>query len=173
MVLNSATISNKLPARIQEPFRTALIEASAFWIADLGDNVRSIVLFGSMARGQAKPSSDIDLLVIADVFPKSFRERRKFLLEAWDRARKTKKLPAVEWNLVTKSTEEAGVHSPLYLDMVEDAILLLDRGAFFEKVLLDIKEKMRKLGSRRIFLEDGSWYWDLKPGYRFGDVIEI
>ena len=24
-----------------------------------------------------------------------------------------------------------------------------------------------------VFLDDGSWYWDLKPDFRFGEVVEI
>jgi hypothetical protein len=57
--------------------------------------------------------------------------------------------------------------------MVEDAILLCDRDGFFASVLATMRERMQALGSRRVFLEDGSWYWDLKPGLRFGDVVEI
>ena len=35
-------------------------------IAQVGDCVHSIVLFGSVARGEATPDSDIDLLLITD-----------------------------------------------------------------------------------------------------------
>jgi hypothetical protein len=82
-------------------------------------------------------------------------------------------LPAVEWNLMTKTPQEARYHSPLYLDIVEDGILLVDRGGFFQAVLDAMRVRMRELGSRRVFLEDGSWYWDLKPDFRFGEVVEI
>ena len=52
-------------------------------------------------------------------------------------------------------------------------MLLLDRGAFFANVLDAMRARMRALGSRRVFLEDGNWYWDLKPDFRFGEVVEI
>jgi len=32
---------------------------------------------------------------------------------------------------------------------------------------------MKELGSKRVFLTDGSWYWDLKPDLRIGEVFEI
>jgi hypothetical protein len=32
---------------------------------------------------------------------------------------------------------------------------------------------MRALGSRRVYLADGSWYWDLKPDFRPGEVVEL
>ena len=35
----------------------------------LGENLTSVVLFGSVARGEAQPGSDIDLLVICRTFP--------------------------------------------------------------------------------------------------------
>jgi len=82
-------------------------------------------------------------------------------------------LPAVEWNLVVKSPDEATYRSPLYLDMVEDAVIVVDRGRFFENVLAGMRARMRELGSRRVHLPDGSWYWDLKPDFRWGEVVEI
>lgn len=110
---------------------------------------------------------------MADGFPRSLAERRRPLVAAWDLARAEADLGAVVWNLVTKSREEARFHSPLYLDIVEDGVLLLDRDGFFASVLEGMRSRMRALGSRRVFLPDGNWYWDLKPDFRFGEVVEI
>ena len=162
-----------VPASVPEPFRTSLVVAGDAWCALLGSRLRSLVLFGSVARGQSTARSDIDLLVVAAGFPHSLVERRRPLLAAWSLARDRYALPAVEWNLVTKTPEEARYHSPLYLDIVEDGVLLVDRDAFFETVLDAMRARMRELGSRRVFLDDGSWYWDLKPDFRFGEVVEI
>jgi len=79
----------------------------------------------------------------------------------------------LSWNLVTKTPDEAALRSPLYLDMVEDAVLLYDRDHFFAGVLDGMRRRMLQLGSRRVRLPDGTWYWDLKPDFRFGDVVEI
>jgi predicted nucleotidyltransferase len=158
---------------LQEPFRSALVAAVEVWTADLGDRLISVVLFGSVARGQAGPASDIDLVVVAEGWPRSLADRRRPLLESWERARKARDLPAIQWNLVTKSPEEARVRSPLYLDIVEDGILLLDRDGLFAAVLAAMRERMRALGSRRVHLPDGSWYWDLKPDFRWGEVVEL
>ena len=162
-----------VPASVPEPFHTAIVAAGEAWCALLGPRLYSLVLFGSVARGQSTARSDVDLLVVAEGWPRSLVERRRPLLAAWSRARARHALPAVEWNLVTKTPEEARFHSPLYLDVVEDGILLVDRGQFFETVLDAMRARMRALGSRRIFLADGSWYWDLKPDFRFGEVVEI
>jgi predicted nucleotidyltransferase len=161
----------RLPVPV--PIRAALDAATDAWSNLLGTRLVSLVLFGSVARGQAHASSDIDLLVVAEGFPERGRDRRRILLEEWSRVRADRDLPAVEWNLITKTPAEARFHSPLYLDIVEDGILLIDREGFFRLVMDAMRDRMRELGSRRIFLEDGSWYWDLRPDFRFGDVVEI
>lgn len=101
------------------------------------------------------------------------RERRRPLLQSWERTRAARSLPPLTWSLVTKSPEEARTHSPLYLDIVEDGVLIFDRDGFFDRILSEMRQRMRQLGSRRVYLDDGRWYWDLKPDFRFGEVVEI
>jgi hypothetical protein len=168
-----ASSAPTVPDSVQEPFRTALRAAAQAWHEAMGERLVSLVLFGSVARGDAGESSDIDLIVVADGFPRRLADRRRPLLEAWEAARSARDLPASRWNLVTKSREEAAHHSPLYLDIVEDGVILLDRDRSFETILARMRERMRALGSRRIFLRDGSWYWDLKPDFRWGENVEI
>jgi predicted nucleotidyltransferase len=160
-------------ASLQEPFRTALLAACEGWIADLGNRLVSIVLFGSVARRQARPTSDIDLVLVAHDLPRALADRRRIFLESWERVRRARALAPVLWNLVAKSPAEARHRSPLYLDIVEEGLLILDRDQFFEAVLAGMRVRMRELGSRRVFLPDGTWYWDLKPDFRFGEIVEI
>ena len=150
-----------LPASVAEPFRTSIAVASDAWCAlrSVPDSARSC----SSARCP-RPSHrpmDIDILVVSSGFPHGLVERRRPLLAAWSETCARYGVPAVEWNLVTKTPAEARHHSPLYLDIV-DGILLLDRGRFFETVLDAMRARMRELGSRRVFLHDGSWYWHLE-----------
>jgi uncharacterized protein len=161
----------QIPESLQEPFRPALVAAVEAWIKCEG--LVAIVLFGSVARRDARPTSDMDVLLVAEGLPRSQADRRQPFLDAWETVRMARGLPHVEWNLIVKTRDEATYHSPLYLDMVEDAILILDSERFFENVLARMRERMRELGSRRIHLPDGSWYWDLKPDFRWGDVVEI
>jgi hypothetical protein len=55
---------------------------------------------------------------------------------------------------------------------VEDAVLLHDDGTVRTK-LDQLRARMKTLGSRKIVLDDGTYYWLLKPGLRFGEVIEL
>ena len=172
-IMSPADPVPSLPASTPLRLRQAVEAATEAWRAALGPRLVSLVLFGSVARGNAREDSDIDLIVVAEGFPRSLAERRRSLLAEWERARTARQLPAVEWNLVTKTPEEARYHSPLYLDIVEDGVLLVDRNGAFRSVLDAMRARMRVLGSRRVFLPDGSWYWDLKPSFTFGDVVEI
>jgi predicted nucleotidyltransferase len=162
-----------VPASLQEPFRACLDAALSAWVDLLGDRLVSVVLYGSVARGTAREGSDLDVLIVAGGLEGTPAERRGPLLDAWQVERAARSLPAIDWSLVTKTPAEASVPSPLYLDLVEDAVLLLDRGGFFAEVLAGLRARMAAMGSRRVFLPDGSWYWDLKPDFRWGEVVEL
>ncbi len=60
----------------------------------------------------------------------------------------------------------------MFLDMVEDARLVVDRAGFFAAILERLRRRMRELGSRRIW-QGTRWYWVLKPDRRPGEVIEL
>jgi predicted nucleotidyltransferase len=143
----------------------------------LGDNLTSVLLFGSVARGEAHPQSDIDLLVVCRRLPHgAFRRRdllepireriREHLEPLWRQGQYT---DVVE---VIKSEEEARHTRLLYLDMTEDAILLYDREGFFEAILAGLRRRMAKLGSVRRRLGKVR-YWDLKPDFKPGERIEL
>ncbi len=78
----------------------------------------------------------------------------------------------VDFSPILKTPEEAVKVSPLYLDLVEDAVILFDRNDFFKNLLLRLRKKLEELGAKRIRLGK-RWYWVLKGDYRFGEVIEI
>ena len=39
--------------------------------------------------------------------------------------------------------------------------------------LEQLRARLKELGSRRIELDDGSWYWDLKPDLQPGEVVTL
>lgn len=137
----------------------------------------SVVLFGSVARGEARPDSDIDLLVVAADLPDG-RFARLRSLEGVDRAfepelarlRAAGLTPRVAPLL--KSRVEAATIVPLYLDLVEDGRLLYDRDGFFRSVLDRLVASMRRLGSERR-VRGKVRYWVLKPDLKPGEVFEL
>jgi len=143
----------------------------------LGSRLVSIVVYGSVARGEAGRDSDIDLLVVAEGLPKSWMRRQDvfeeaeslisgLVEEAWSRGFH------MDFTPILLTPEEAGKHRPIYLDMLYDAVIVYDKGGFMEKVLLEMAEKLGRLGARRVRV-GRKWYWVLKDKYRPGEVIEI
>lgn len=62
----------------------AVAEAVANDLRELyGERLRDVVLFGSWARGDAHPESDIDLLVVLDEVPSRWEEHRRMEPALW------------------------------------------------------------------------------------------
>jgi predicted nucleotidyltransferase len=145
---------------------TRLLEACR---AHYGERLWTLAVFGSVGRGTARPDSDLDCLIVADRLPDGRLPRvRDF--EAVESS-----LPeAVRQRLspLFKTRSEVDAGSPLFLDMITDARLLFDRDRFFTRQLERLRGRLRDLGATRHWLGN-AWYWDLKPDYRPGDVIEL
>jgi predicted nucleotidyltransferase len=143
----------------------------------LGPNLVSVVLFGSVARGEAGPDSDIDLLLVGEEFPPGRFARLRLLAEVdaefeseLDRLRSRDIHPRLARILKTRA--EAGRFVPLYLDLVEDARLLFDRDGFFQSVLARLGASLSRLGAERR-RRGRTRYWVLKPDWEPGEVIEL
>jgi len=146
-------------------------------IQKFGDRLYSVVLYGSIARGDWKPDSDIDLLIIIDDLPKSRLERQRIFSEVEKVVMKDieslwEKGYYHDFSPILKTPDEARRFSPLYLDFIEDSIILFDRNSFFGEILTKLRDKLMRLGARKIRIGK-KWVWDLKPDYKWGDVIQI
>lgn len=136
-----------------------------------GERLITLAVFGSVGRGTSRLDSDIDLLLVVEHLPVGRMARIKEFapIEATlgrDAAGKFELSP------IFKTPEEIANSSPLFLDMVEDVRMLFDRNDFFKSVLENLKERLQKLGARRIW-QGNAWYWDLKPDYKQGEIFEI
>jgi len=145
----------------------------------LEGTITSLAIYGSVARGNVKTGSDIDFLLIGEDLPENYHERVDMILPILDEIERsdpylnvTERGAPVDIQFLILSKEEAKQTRPVFIDMVEDARIEFDDGFLREK-LDQIRERMAELGSKRVYLSDGSWYWDLKPDLVPGEVFEI
>jgi hypothetical protein len=120
----------------------------------LADNLVAVVLFGSVARGEARANSDIDLLIVCHQLPHGVFSRQTILepvrqqLQSeldhlWQQGCMT------DFTEHLKTKEEAARPQFLYLDMTEEAIILFDQDAFFASVLDKLRIHLRQIGAQQ------------------------
>jgi predicted nucleotidyltransferase len=160
--------------RCDHPFVDAVVGALR---AVYAKRLRSIAVFGSVARGTARPDSDLDLFVVVDGLP-SGRRARLATFDAVERALEgdiaalARNGIRVELSPVLRTPEDLAVASPLLLDLTEDAVVLQDVGGVLGNALEALRQRLRRLGAKRIWTGT-TWYWDLKPDYRRGEIIRL
>jgi len=142
-----------------------------------GMRLVSVVVFGSVGRGTPRPDSDIDFLIVAEQLPNGriprvieFRAVEDRL--ASDLAQAHAAGIITELSPVFKTPLEIARGSPLFLDMIEDARILYDRGDVMRQTFAQFKARLDRLGARRIW-RGNVWLWDLKPDYKSGEVFEL
>jgi len=106
---------------MREPYKTLIERLSEALKRKYGDKFISLVVFGSVARGEARKDSDVDLLLVIDSIPKRRLERQKEFMEV------EKELEGylnelfdegyfIDFSPIIKTSEEAMRLSPLYLE---------------------------------------------------------
>lgn len=161
----------------REAFERILQALPQACAAAYGERLRSLALFGSVARGTMRPDSDIDLLIVADPLPAD-RRARMTEFEAVDVALATclrdARAAGVHTTLspVIKTPQELEAGSLLYLDLVGEARILIDREGMLANFLARFAQRLQALGARKV-RKCGGYYWELKPDYRWGDRIEL
>lgn len=162
---------------LKERFRALEEELLTEIVAFYDDRLVSVVIYGSVARGTFRFDSDLDVLIIARDLPRGranrvveFDEVEKALSPFLKSLEKEGILTSL--SPVIKSPEEAELGSPLFLDMVEDSCILFDKDGFFTARLDRLRRRLKELGAKRIW-RGNMWYWDLKPDYKPGEIIEL
>jgi len=156
---------------LPERFRSVVSVLVSKLLEFFNGRLVSVVVFGSVARGDFRVDSDLDVLIVVEGLPRSRLKRQDLFMEVESRVFSVLGFQ-VEFSPILKTPSEAERFSPLYLDMVEDAVIVYDRDDFFKSVLERLSEKLKSLGAKRVFLGK-KWYWILKENCRFGEVITI
>jgi len=140
--------------------------------------LKSLIVYGSVARGTARENSDLDLLVVSEDFKGSIGRRIELLVRAvrTEVEGELRFLRSHGYNTSISfyplKPDEVEKLPIILLDLVEDARIVYDESGFFERVLLKLKQRLAEMGARRIRTKRG-WYWDLKPDYKPLEVVEL
>jgi len=145
------------------------------------DGIISVVLYGSVARGDAESTSDLDLILVIEDPPSLYeKSTQRFILKVEDSLKSSEEFRNLvkrglypELKPIILSRSEANMNRYIYLDMIEDANILFDKNNFFKERLEILKRRLKELGSKKVELEGGGWYWILKPDLKFGEVFEL
>ncbi len=162
-------------SHVPEPYRD-LVEGLLEALMEILDGgLVSVVVFGSVARGEAKEDSDV--LIVARDLPASRAKRVRLFESAEDKIESLLERlhsQGIHCYLspVILTPEEASRIPALFLDMVEDAVVVYDPGGFFVNLLERLSRRLRELGAERVRLGK-KWYWRLKRDYKPGEVIVI
>lgn len=142
------------PANPPEYLRAAVEHLRAAF----GDKLVGVALYGSRARGEARPDSDVDLLVIARDLPPDSRDRARVFYEALRGVS-----AEFDFSVYGRTPEEFEKYFPsVYLDMGLDAIVLYDTEGYLTRRLARIREIISQVGLVRERIADGEYFWDWK-----------
>lgn len=156
----------------------ALVErAVAEYRVALGDDLVAVACFGSVVRGDAGPESDLDLYMVTRSHVSSLIDPR---LERLRHFRQTPEYQALAREgyrpdpmPVFHTVAELAAHPWILLDIADHGVILYDPEGILTRELEAVRRRLRELGSKRIERPDGSWYWDLKPDWRPGELVEL
>ena len=140
------------------------------------EEVLACALFGSVARNQARPDSDIDLLVVtarteAETMSRFVRLLRKLADEPPTLALKESGLSPDPYPIFLTPAQLQD-NALILLDVLDHGIVLYDTGILRQR-LDRLQHRLQELGSRKVLHADGSWHWDLKPDWKPGEVVEL
>lgn len=153
---------------IEKEYFKNKVRAYTDLILSLDLNIRGILLFGSVARGDEVRNqeriSDIDLIVVCDALPDDLKKRRDYIFNLTRSVNSN--IQALWW-----TSEDIKVNLrekiPLLLDALDEGKILYDEDNFLHKLR---REMFLDLAKKGVIKTDMYWQWPIK---KFGDKIEF
>ncbi len=130
-------------------------------------DVYAVLLFGSVARGDAKPfrsyESDIDMIVIIKELPHDLGKRMLYKLDVESGTRS--RVQSI-WMTPRELEDHIEAKSDYILEAFESGIILFDPDGYLEKKRSDLFMELKSKGVSRL---KWGWSWNIKAG----EVVEL
>ena len=141
--------------------RDELIKILRNRLNNLPSAIKAVLLFGSVARGEAREKSDIDLLVLHEELGINNPVSRRRYLYRLVMDRIGDLFDAVTLiDMELKEFLKPKIITSLLLNIYWDSIVIIDRTKRIERFLSYVRERIREAGVVRI--KDGkAYYWKL------------
>ena len=133
-----------------------LPELRNFLKQEFNQDLISIILFGSIVKGNFTSTSDIDVLVVCETPPKDWRARDKMVMELTEDI-EIKYATPIHMTLVSKDEISHAIESayPLMLEIYDANEIIYDKNNFFKQLTMDFEKNLRRWHAKKI--DKGVW----------------
>lgn len=119
----------------------------------LSESLVGVALFGSAARNEANPHSDLDIFLISDELPDNPFERQIYLREILPRGLGTR------ISIMAKTRDEFEQKLlPVYLDIAADGVILFDPQDYLKEKFNEVRKILKEEGLIRKKVHN-TWIW--------------
>ena len=139
--------------------QTILEQLKKLFLDKLGEDLISLILFGSRARDEGSVGSDVDLFLIARTLPHHPFERQLYMRNLIPLG-----FPS-QISVYPKTAEEFERDFPaIYLDLAKDGVIIHDTNHYAFYRLQKIREIIKEAGLKRV-KKSGQflWTWEKQP----------
>jgi predicted nucleotidyltransferase len=164
--------------KIPKLFRQYLKDFLTLLKEELNDDLISLILYGSVSRGTSNSESDIDLLlIVSNGFFDQFNEDKisEITINFYNKYQEDNindKYKSHPVQLLTLSINDLGKFRTLFYDIAVDGIIIYDTNKIGLELLTNYRNRIEKMGLKRIFLDKNDFYWKRKD-IKFGEIIEL
>lgn len=164
--------------RVSYVFRDYLYNFVRLMKEKYHEDLLSIILFGSVARGKWNNESDIDLFIIftnKSSIKNGLNNQLTKIISDYERKSKLKNSKGDRLfstiQDISLLLKDLHTFRTIFYDIAMDGIILFDRNKTGFHFLKRIRKRIEEKGLRRVFIKENDYYWE--RNVKFGEIIEL